>query len=87
MILLVGLMELKAQIAWTDSVTVSTQGILSFSLRFLTFAMRGPRGRRKGSKYRLQSPSFLGLNSLFRTDAVVVYDNPSERITNDGAEW
>ena len=25
--------------------------------------------------------SFLRLNSLFRSDAVVVYDNPSERTT------
>ena len=55
-VLLVGLTELKAQIAWTDSETVSTRGVLSFPPRFLIFAMCGSRGRRKGSKYRFQSP-------------------------------
>ena len=87
MVLLVGLTELKAQIAWIDSVTVSIREILSFSPRFLIFTTSGSRGRRKGSKFRLQSPAFIWLNSFLRTDAVVVYDNPSERITNDDAEW
>ena len=59
-VLLVGLTELKAQIAWIDSATVSTRGILPFSLHFLIFMMRGSRGRRKGSKFWFQSPTFSG---------------------------
>ena len=51
MILLVGLTELKAQIAWIDSKTVGSQRILSRFSPFLTFSMHGFRGRRKGSNY------------------------------------
>jgi hypothetical protein len=80
-ILLVGLTELKAQIAWVDSATVSPQGTLFCLPHSLIFVMCGSRGRRKGSKYRFQSASFPRLNSLFRSDAVVVYDNPSEKST------
>ena len=81
-ILLVGLTELKAQIGWIDPATVSSQIISSRSPLFLIFVMCGPiRGWRKGSKHSFQIPSFLRLNSLFRSDAVVVYDNPSERTT------
>jgi hypothetical protein len=47
MILLVGLTELKAQIGWIDSVTVSFQGALSSSA-FLIFVILGSRGWRKG---------------------------------------
>ena len=39
LILLVGLTELKAQIGWFDSVTVSFQGIFSCLPLFLIFAM------------------------------------------------
>ena len=78
MILIVGLAELKAQIGWTDTVTVRSQVILSCSPPFLIFMIRGSRGWRKGSKSRLQNPSFLRLNSFSRSDAVVIYDDPSE---------
>jgi hypothetical protein len=75
MILLVGLTELKAQISWIDSVTVSSQENLPRS-PFLIPVMRWSRERRKGSKYRFQSSAFRRLNLLSRSDAVVVYDNP-----------
>ena len=78
-ILLVGLTELKAQIGWTDSVTVSSQRILSYLPPFLIFVIWGSRGWRRGLKHSFQNPSFPRLNSLFRGDAAVVYDNPSEK--------
>ena len=78
MILLVGLTELKAQIGWIDSATVSSQDILSCSPPPLIFAAHGSRGWRKGSDCRFQSSSFPRLNFHSRSDAVVVYDNPSE---------
>jgi hypothetical protein len=74
-VFLVGLTELKAQISWIDS--VSPPGVRSRS-PILISAMYGSRGWRKGSKYRFQSPTFRRLNLLFRSDAVVVYDNPSD---------
>ena len=45
------------------------------------FVVCKPSGSNKGLKNLFQSLSFLRLNSLFRSDAVVVYDNPSERTT------
>ena len=79
MILLVGLTELKAQISWIDSATVSSQMIPSCSPLFLIFVICGPiRGWKKGSKHSFQIPLFVRLNLLSRSDAVVVYDNPSE---------
>jgi len=77
MILFVGLTELKAQIGWIDSATVSFHGILSCSPPFLIFVTYGSRARRKGSYHSFQSPSFPTLNSFFRSDAVLVYDNSS----------
>jgi hypothetical protein len=53
MILLVGLTELKAQIAWIDSVTVCSQGT-SLRSPFLISVAYGSRDWRKGSKYRSQ---------------------------------
>ena len=79
MILLVGLTELKAQIGWIDSKTVSLQTILSYPSPFLIPVICESRGRRKGSTHCFQIPSFLRLISLFRSDAVVIYDNPSEQ--------
>lgn len=74
-ILLVGLTELKAQIAWVDSVTVSTRGILSRLRPFLIVMDSGG-----GEKVRntVSGVPVHCLNSIFRSDAVVVYDNPSE---------
>ena len=43
-ILLVGLTELKAQIAWIDSETVSSQGVLSCSRLFSDFSWRANPG-------------------------------------------
>jgi len=85
-ILQVGLTELKAQIGWFDSVTVSTRGILSCSSPS-DFCDVWVQGEEKRFEIPYSESLFLKLNSLFRTDAVVIYDNPSERITNDGAEW
>jgi hypothetical protein len=76
-VLLVGLTELKAQIGWIDSVTVSFQGILSRSPSLIP-VMCGSRGRKKGSKRHFQSSTFRRLNLLVRGDAVVVYDNASD---------
>ena len=45
LVFLVGLTELKAQIAWNDSTTVSTRGI--FSLRFLIFVIVCVQGEEK----------------------------------------
>jgi len=50
-ILLVGHTELKAQIGWIDSATVSYQRILPRPAPFLIFVMCILRGRRKGSKH------------------------------------
>jgi len=80
-ILLVGLTELKAQIGWIDSVTVSPSGTLSSSTPFLIFAMREFRERRKGLIYPFQDPPYLRLNLPSRSDAVVVYDDPSQWTT------
>lgn len=48
-ILLVGLTELKAQIGWIDSKTVSFQTIPSYLPLFLIPVIYESRGRRKGS--------------------------------------
>ena len=81
MILLVGLTELKAQIGWIDSITVSSRRILSWLSPFLISVMCGSRGKRRGSKYRFLNPSFPKLNFAFRSDAVVMYDDPSQWTT------
>ena len=47
-ILLVGLTELKAQIAWVDSVTVSSPKVVSCPPQFLILVMCGSRGQKKG---------------------------------------
>ena len=88
-VLLVGLTELQAQIAWIDSATVSPEGNPSHSLLILILPMSGSRGRRKGSKWcflRFVPPS---LKFVFRTDAVVVWDDPDEDIddSDDFPEW
>jgi hypothetical protein len=76
-IFLVGLIELKAQIAWVDSASVSPPGTRSRSPSLIS-AIYESRGWRKGSKCRFQCLTFRRLNLLFRSDAVVVYDNPSD---------
>ena len=57
-ILLVGFTELKAQIGWIDSGTVSSPRIPSRLPFRLIFVMHGSRERRKGQQRRFQSPSF-----------------------------
>ena len=59
-------------------------GVAEDSILLVTlsdFVMCEPSGSRKGSKHRFQGPSLLRLNSLFRSNAVVIYDNPSEKTT------
>ena len=77
-ILLVGLTELKAQVSWIDSRTVRAYLVMHVSI-YLT---RFPHARiqRTEKRFAITFSEFLipRLNSIFRSNAVVVYDDPSE---------
>ena len=80
-ILLVGLTELKAQISWIDSRTVRPHLLQRVVRTYLTQLLRACATLEDGEKVRstaseVSSPT---LNLVFRSAAVVVYDNPSER--------
>jgi len=85
MILLVGLTELKAQISWIDSKTVRARIILQVFVHLTQLYAFESRGQREGLHYRFSS-GVPRLNLVFRSDGVVVYDNPSERTVGNAAE-
>ena len=78
-VLLVGLTELKAQASWIDSATVRMHPILHTHLPHSI-----PHAWIQGTERRFVATfsEFLmpKLNPASRGDAVVVYDNPSERV-------
>jgi hypothetical protein len=82
MILLVGLTELKAQVSWVDSATVSAhmppvESRVLISHPTSTSVNLGERNEVGSIPSRVYPPR---LNSVIRSNAVVVYDNPSEMI-------
>jgi len=77
-ILLVGLTELKAQVCWIDSKTVRAHLVMHVSIHLTRFPYA--RIQRTEKRFVVTFSEFLipRLNQSFRSDAVVVYDDPSE---------
>ena len=78
-ILLVGLTELKAQVSWIDSKTVRAHLVMHASIYLTRFPVCANPGDREEVCSNFFSQFFVPrLNPNFRSNAVVVYDDPSE---------
>jgi len=85
-VLLVGLTELKAQVSWIDARTVRAHVVPHVSVASPNFHVREYRGQREGLCSTVFEFPLPKLNLMFRSNAEVVYDNPSERTEGDIAE-